>query len=44
MVGDILAYRVALKLLCVVEPRESPQLRKATELLASELAKYRRKI
>ncbi len=41
MVGDISAYNIALKLLVLVETRDNPTLRKATELLVSELAKRR---
>ncbi len=44
MVGDIAAYEKALILLTLVETRESPQLRRATELLVSELTKRRESV
>ncbi len=39
--GDIWAYDVALNLLALIETRKNPSLRKATERLVSELAKWR---
>jgi DNA-binding transcriptional ArsR family regulator len=42
MVGDISAYYTAALLLALVETRENPRLRRATELLVSELAKRRK--
>ena len=44
MVGDLAAYEKALKLLALVETRENPQLRRATELLVSKLTKHRESI
>ena len=41
MVGDIPAYYTALLLLTLIETRENPPLRRATEVLVSELAKRR---
>lgn len=43
MVGDLSAYYTAALLLSLVETREDPSLRRATELLVSELAKRRKK-
>jgi len=44
MVGDISAYYTAALLLALVETRENPQLRRATDLLVSELAKRRKSV
>lgn len=42
MVGDVSAYYTAALLLALVETREDPRLRRATESLVSELAKRRK--
>ena len=42
MVGDIAAYYTAVLLSALVETQKNPQLRRATELLVSELAKRRK--
>jgi DNA-binding transcriptional ArsR family regulator len=42
MVGDVSTYYTAVLLSALVETRENPRLRRATELLVSELAKLRK--
>ena len=42
MVGDVSTYYTAALLLALVETREDPRLRRATESLVSELAKRRK--
>jgi DNA-binding transcriptional ArsR family regulator len=42
MVGDVSTYYTAALLLALVETREDPRLRRATESLVSELAKCRK--
>jgi DNA-binding transcriptional ArsR family regulator len=44
MVGDPSVYYTAALLLALVETRENPQLRRATDLLVSELAKLRKSV
>jgi len=44
MVGDVSAYYTAALLLALVETQENPELRRATELLVSELAKRRKNV
>jgi DNA-binding transcriptional ArsR family regulator len=44
MVGDVSAYYTAALLLALVETREDPRLRRATESLVSELAKHRKNV